>query len=59
MTAREFIVQQLKNPQRDVTVLGMLPDGGWWHIHKDEELPEEYAVAIVFEEHFNRKFDTL
>lgn len=59
MTGREFLEYELKhypNKAPHIHLRGLLPSNNWWHIHLDEELPDDYPVAIVFSRHFNMKF---
>lgn len=51
MKAFEFLNQRLRGypeNRENVSVLGLLEDGGWWHIHKDEDIPEDKSVAVKF-----------
>ena len=51
MTAQKFIEKHIKkSKQNSATVLALLEDGrGFWHVHRDEELPEpKYRPVIVF-----------
>ena len=51
MKAFDFLSQRLVGypyNKENVSVLGFLPDGTWWHIHFDEDIPEDKPVAIKF-----------
>lgn len=51
LKAIEFLRKQLKDYEKikdNVAVIGFLPDGGWWHIHKNEGIPTDTPIAIKF-----------
>ena len=53
MTAQEFIEANVKEEKQDsATVLGLVDKDdyhSWWHIHRDEKLPEDCRVVIAFQ----------
>jgi len=52
MTAQEFIKANVKNEsQENATVLALIDSEdykGWWHVHRNEELPKDNRVVIGF-----------
>lgn len=51
MKAIEFLKKQLRDYETikdSVSVIGFLPEGGWWHIHENEEIPSGIPIAIKF-----------
>lgn len=53
MLAGDLIKQFVKKEEQGkVAVIGLLEGGNWWHIHRDEELPEDEdkEVAILITE---------
>ena len=49
MKAQELKQKMLKKKYQDkVTVIGGLPDGNFYHIHDDEELPKDEHIRIFF-----------
>jgi len=51
MTAQEYIEANVKKEKQGIaTVLTLINNDGWWHVHRDEELPKDHRIVIAFEE---------
>jgi len=48
MTAKDLIKRVVTGEYRDKAhVRAMIGDGdSWWHVHRDEELPNDYPVVV-------------
>ena len=47
MTARDLIQRYIKKKeQAKFSVLALIPSGSWWHVHLDEELPQDNIVVL-------------
>ena len=47
MTAKEYIKEHVKEASRDVAVvLAHIDKKTWFHVHWDEELPDNHWVSI-------------
>ena len=52
MIANKIKEKYIKEEMRDqIGVIGILPNGGWWHIHDDEIIPDDVSIAL----HVRRK----
>ena len=48
MTAGDLIDKAVTEEYRDKAHIRAIIEGkdSWWHIHRDEELPDNYPVAV-------------
>lgn len=47
MKAKELKDKYLDEEKQDaVGVIAIKEDGNWWHIHENEEIPEDVTIAL-------------
>ena len=47
MVAEEFIKKVVRKKWRaTVSLIATGEDGNWWHIHRDEEIPQGFALSL-------------
>lgn len=47
MLARDLIDEVVAGVYKEKAhVRAIIDDGHWWHVHRDEELPDDYPVVV-------------